>query len=242
MKNQFKEYSYYYDLLYQDKNYKKESEYIHSLTQKYAPGAKTILNLGCGTGKHDCILAEKGYHITGVDLSETMIEKAKENAKFANSDIEFIYGDVRNIKLNKKFDVVISLFHVLSYQNRDEDVNKFFNTAKTHLKPNGIFIFDFWYAPAVLAEMPEIRIKRVENQDFKLIRIAEPEIHLSKNIVDVNYELIVINKGNYKVRILNETHSMRYFTYPELKKYFIKNNYYVLGQTFKGWAGEYVLK
>ena len=53
----FKDYSNYYDLLYSDKDYEAEADYIDHLIQKNNPGAKTILNLGCGTGKHDFLLA-----------------------------------------------------------------------------------------------------------------------------------------------------------------------------------------
>ena len=76
----FGNYSRYYNLLYKDKDYKGEAGFIHDLIQKYSPGAKSILDLGCGTGRHDALLAEKGYVITGVDMSEEMllIEKCQD--------------------------------------------------------------------------------------------------------------------------------------------------------------------
>lgn len=69
----FGNYSRYYNLLYKDKDYKGEAGFIYDLIQKYSPGAKSILDLGCGTGRHDLLLAEKGYAITGVDMSEEML-------------------------------------------------------------------------------------------------------------------------------------------------------------------------
>ncbi len=69
----FGNYSRYYNLLYKDKDYKGEAGFIHDLIQKYLPDAQNILDLGCGTGRHDALLAKKGYAITGVDMSEEML-------------------------------------------------------------------------------------------------------------------------------------------------------------------------
>ena len=69
----FGNYSRYYNLLYKDKDYNGEVGFIHKLIQKYSPDAQNILDLGCGTGRHDALLAEKGYAMTGVDMSEEML-------------------------------------------------------------------------------------------------------------------------------------------------------------------------
>ena len=74
----FKRYAQYYDLLYSAKDYKGEVQYIDALIKKYTGTAKSILDLGCGTGKHDFILAERNYRVSGVDLSEAMISIAKQ--------------------------------------------------------------------------------------------------------------------------------------------------------------------
>ena len=72
----FGKYAKYYDLLYQDKNYSKEADYIDRLIKTYHPESKTILDLGCGTGRHDILLAEKGFFLTGVDSSKEMLSAA----------------------------------------------------------------------------------------------------------------------------------------------------------------------
>ncbi len=125
--NNFKNYAEYYNLLYADKNYKEEVSYVENLIHKYSEKkVKSILDLGCGTGKHDLLFAEKGYEITGIDLSEQMINIAKQNK---HKNTEYFVGDVRNIKLNKKFDTVVSLFHGASYQNKNLDFENYLKTA-----------------------------------------------------------------------------------------------------------------
>lgn len=210
----FKLYAEYYNLLYCDKDYKSEADYVEKLFLESKPDAKTILDLGCGSGKHGYEFYKKGYEVTGVDLSEMMLDLAKE---LPGNNIKFHLGDVRTVELNKKFDVVVSLFHVLSYQQSNDDVEKFFNTAKKHLAPDGIFICDFWYGPGVLNDKPVIRKKILENENIKIIRIAEPEIHFDKNIVDVNYTMLIKDKSTNVQTEINEQHKMRYFFLPEIE-------------------------
>jgi len=70
----FKEYSKYYDLLYKDKDYQKEADYIDKVIQTYSPQAKNLLDIGCGTGKHLYLIVEQGLQPI-VDLTETMLCK-----------------------------------------------------------------------------------------------------------------------------------------------------------------------
>jgi hypothetical protein len=108
---------------------------------------------------------------------------------------------------------------MISYQTTNEDLKNTFETASKHLKNGGLFIFDCWYGPAVLSEKPSVRVKRLEDENTKLLRIAEPVMYPNENLVDVNYEILVEDKqsGNYEV--LNETHTMRYLFKPEIESF-----------------------
>jgi len=209
----FGAYSKYYNLLYKDKDYVGEAQYVHYLIQKHAPGARSILDLGCGTGLHDFELAKFGYKIIGVDLSEEMLAAARSRY----SSPSFFLGDIRTVRLNQTFDVVVSLFHVMSYQTTNEDLQDAFATARTHLKPGGLFIFDCWYGPAVLTDPPVARVKRLADDEISLIRIAEPVMHYNENIVEVNYEMLITDKVSGAMELLRETHRMRYLFMPEIK-------------------------
>jgi len=217
----FGNYSHYYDLLYRDKDYIGESQFIHQLIQSHAPDSQNILELGCGTGHHATILAEQGYNLHGVDISQEMLDfanqrKLKLTTEIA-SNLQFTHGDIRQIRLDQKFDVVISLFHVISYQTTNADLQAAFATAKYHLKPNGIFIFDVWYGPAVLTNPPTVRVKRLEDETIQITRIAEPVMYPNENCVDVNYEIFVKDKKTGNVDVIRETHIMRYLYKPEIE-------------------------
>lgn len=216
--NQFGDlYSQYYDLLYSDKDYDKEVQYLDSLIKSNSKNHKNLLDMGCGTGKHAELFCEKGYIVHGIDLSKDML-KIAETRRIAKEDkLSFSHSNIQELSLNKKFDVIVSLFHVMSYQNSNEDLIRAFEVAKEHLNDDGIFIFDFWYGPAVLSDKPTTRIKRLENNQIKVTRIAEPILYVQENVVDVNYNVFIEDKVSKNVIEKKELHKMRYFFDTELE-------------------------
>lgn len=215
----FADYARYYNLLYRDKDYAGEVQFVHQLIQRYRPGAKTILNLGCGTGRHDFEFARLGYTVTGIDISPEMLEVAgKRLAAYndQNTNLMFIEDDIRTARLHKKFDVVVSLFHVMGYQATNDDLQAAFTTAKTHLESGGLFLFDCWYGPAVLTDLPAVRIKRLADDDIEVLRIAEPAMRYNENIVMVHYLVLIIDRLTGAVQRIAETHRMRYLFMPEV--------------------------
>jgi SAM-dependent methyltransferase len=216
--NQFgKLYSEYYDLLYSDKDYPSEAEYINRLIKKFDPKINSILDLGCGTGKHAELLCDKGYVVHGVDMSEDMLKIAESKREGKENRLSYSQSNILDLSINRKFDAVISLFHVMSYQNTNEELIKAFEVAKKHLKKGGVFIFDFWYGPAVLTDLPTITIKRLKNSAINVTRIGEPVLHSTKNIVDVNFTVFIQDKKTDEVFNKKEVHNMRYFFDTELE-------------------------
>lgn len=210
-------YSQYYDLLYQDKDYLGEVEYVEKLIKEHRKDSNTLLDLGCGTGKHSALFCDKGYLVHGVDLSEEMLKIAEIRRKGKEEKLNFSCGNIKELNLKNKFDVVVSLFHVMSYQNSNEDLIAAFKVAKNHTVKNGLFIFDFWYGPAVLTDLPTTRVKKLENKKIKVTRIAEPVLHPQKNTVDVNYDVFIEDKEQDITERNHELHKMRYFFDTELE-------------------------
>jgi SAM-dependent methyltransferase len=217
----FGNYARYYDLLYRDKDYAGEAEFIDRSIRTHNPNARDVLELGCGTGHHAILLAKLGYQIHGVDLSLEMLHQAKERQSLLPPDLaaklHFSRGDLRSIRLERNFDVVIALFHVISYQTTTADLQAAFATAKQHLRPGGILIFDVWYGAAVLSERPSVRVKRWEDAALCVTRIAEPIVYPNENLVEVNYHVFVRDKIDNSVAEIHESHRMRYLFRPELE-------------------------
>ena len=213
----FKLYSEYYDLIYNSKDYKKEVDYITNLLKKLKFKKKNILEFGCGTGNHAKFFVKKGYKVHGIEKSKEMMALRKKIKGFT-----YQHGDICKIKLKNKYDIIMSLFHVINYQISIKNLNNFFKNSRYHLNTNGILGFDFWYTPAVQFQKPRLRLSEIKNKKIKLIRLAEPII-LSKNkIVKVKYSIIIKNLLKETINIIKEDHLIKHFSYFELKKVFTK--------------------
>lgn len=226
----FQDYAYYYNAFYQDKDYAAEARQVDTLLRKYGTDSnvRKIINFGCGTGKHDIELAKLGYQCSGIDMSTLMIQIAEDNSRKENVKIDFSTADIRKYTSTEKHDAVISLFHVMSYQNSNDDILAAFQSARKALDRNGVFLFDVWYGPGVLSDQPVVRIKEVQDDKYRLLRIARPVMHDTTNVVDVCYEVLVIDKGTNETKTICEVHNMRYFFRPELEFYLKESGFELL--------------
>jgi SAM-dependent methyltransferase len=210
----FQQYSKYYDLLYKDKKYKEESQYVIEKIKQFAPKATQMLELGSGSGSHAHYFCEAGFKVTGIERSPEMIAAAKtKNVVGFNP----ILGDISSFELPQQFDVAVSLFHVISYLTENTSLINCFKTVHQHLNPDGVFMFDVWYSPAVYHQKPETRIKRLENDTIEIVRLAESKMELDNNVVEVNFEVIIKDKATHTTESITEKHLMRHFSIPEIK-------------------------
>ena len=241
-----KKYSALYNSFYKNKNYLKKFNNL----KKNIPATNkinNILDIGCGTGSFTKLfLNYKSCKILGIDMSSSMIKIARKNVK--NNRINFKLKNLHLLKDNKKYDLIFSLFHVLSYQTQKKTINNFFRVINSIMKKNSIFVFDFWNKSGVLKLKPSKRIKIFKKGKFLIKREASPIWLKSKNIVEVKYKIIVNN--NNKIQIFYENHKMRYFSIPEimkiLKKYkfkILKNYDHVNNKTNKySWGRTFIIK
>src|SRR6202022_1211908 len=124
-----------------------------------------------------------------------------------------------------KYDSVVSLFHVVSYQTSNDALAGIFRTARSALSAGGLFVFDFWHGSAVLTLQPAVRVKSVVDSDIHVTRIAEPECQFNRNVVNVRYTIIAIDQRNGHSKQLVETHSMRYLFLPEIEMLAAHHNF-----------------
>lgn len=213
-------YSNAYDLLYKNKDYEAECDFLEAIFDKYDIKVKTILDLGCGTGGHLIPLAKRGYEVTGVDCSPYMLKHAREKMKQGDIKGELIEGDICSIDLGRQFDVVIAMFAVMSYQITNERISSACRIACKHLNGSGAFIFDGWYGPGVFAKRPTQTVKNVKADSREIIRFTDPSIDIFSHMVEIHFKLWVIERDRIISRE-NESHFMRYF-FPQEMAYFLQ--------------------
>ena len=226
-----KDYAAYYDAFYAHKDYAAEAHYVKQIIAPYAT-SKTLLELGCGSGKYTREFSKMGFSVVGLDISSEMLEIAKAQAPSAT----YCCADMGKFALNTQFDAVVSLFHCIGYQVENTALLATFGNVAAHLKNGGVFVFDVWYGPAVLEQKPEIRTKRVCVGDRIITRRANPRLCVNDNVVEVCYEITIAKPLRGESRDpanaadsslvppppekmqtrFSEIHKMRYFFLPEI--------------------------
>jgi cyclopropane fatty-acyl-phospholipid synthase-like methyltransferase len=139
-----------YEKLYADRN-EEEAEQLGVLIRKLLPVERypDLLDLGCGRGRHSLTLAEHGYRVTGVDLSEEAIRKARRKAEERGlKSPRFLVGDMR-VSLGRTFDAVVNLFTSFGYFERESENLKVFESIHSMLRMNGYLMIDYMNAARV---------------------------------------------------------------------------------------------
>ena len=100
-----------------------------------------ILDAPCGFGRHSLALARRGFDVTGVDLSETELQRAKERAAGAGLPLQLVRQDMRDMEFSGEFDLALNLFSSIGFFTDDED-RLLLDRFCTALKPGGAFVLD----------------------------------------------------------------------------------------------------
>lgn len=160
--------SYYYHLLYKNRNDKEASDFIIRLTNYMNLKPDThVLDLGCGKGRHSFELKKHYKQVTGLDLSHNSIKEAK---KHNLEGLFFTQQDMRFFKLDSKFDAVFNLFTSFGYfDNTDDNLNVLTNCHQ-HLTENGLLLIDFFNAQKVSANLIKQETKKIDGITFSIKR------------------------------------------------------------------------
>ncbi|OGO21372.1 MAG: hypothetical protein A2144_03875 [Chloroflexi bacterium RBG_16_50_9] len=210
-------YSEYYDLIYQDKDYEAECDFIELVFKKYSrEPVKSVLDVGCGTGGHAIPLMKRGYSVTGIDVSATMLEKAKHRAAASGVTLDVYRKDIRSFNLKREFGACIEMFAVMDYLTETSDLQKALKNIRQHLREGSLFLFDFWNGLAVLRILPEVRVRTFEEKGIKLTRIVRPELDAINHICRINYDLLVKGTGK-ALEEVKETHTIRFYFPQEIR-------------------------
>jgi SAM-dependent methyltransferase len=154
-----------YDAVYASiRDYPDEAGELDRLIQGRRPGAKTLLDVACGTGAHLEHLT--GYEAEGLDLDPEMLAVARERLPA----VPFHEGDMADFDLGKRFDAVVCMFSSIGYVQTEERLRSAIAAMARHLEPGGVLVVEPWLTPevwvdrhvgAVFVDEPELKIARV---------------------------------------------------------------------------------
>lgn len=134
-----KDFALIYDKLYDEDFYKNYAFFIKKIINKEKIKKPLVLDVACGTGRLIYNLEKQNIRTEGLDSSEDMISIAKKR----NKKVKFYHQDFINFNIEKKYDIISCTFDSINYITKKENIYKFLKNIKTHLKKEGIFIFDF---------------------------------------------------------------------------------------------------
>lgn len=156
-----------YDALYATfKDFAAEAEQVHALIQSRRPGARTLLDVACGTGAHLEHLAGL-YEAEGLDLSPEMLAVARERLPAARLH----EGDMSDFDLGRRFDAVVCLFSSIGYALTRERLRAAVAAMARHLEPGGVLVVEPWFEPdgwrgpsgpySLFVDEPDLKVARV---------------------------------------------------------------------------------
>lgn len=132
----------YDELINEDISYETWAQKIMEICQRLNVKLDDYLDLACGTGNMTEKIAPFFKSTWAVDLSEDMLVEADKKLRQNNIKVKCILQDMRELTLNKKFDLITCCLDSLNYVTDVEDFDRSISSVKNHLKPEGIFIFD----------------------------------------------------------------------------------------------------
>lgn len=200
----------YYDALYSFKNYGEEADAIRRILAREHPGAKSILDVACGTGAHAQLLAAS-FQMDGIDAEPKFIQIAQ--AKHPGGT--FTVADMRSFQLGRRYDVVQCLFSSIGYLLTAEDIVAALTCFRQHLAPGGVILVEPWLAPSVY-KPGLLNMLTVDQPDLKICRICTPELQGGISVLNFQY-LIATGES---VMHAEEVHRLALIPTEQMQSYF----------------------
>lgn len=211
-------YAEYYDTIYAQKDYAGEAAFLAECLGRFGVSAPAdLLEIACGTGSHALALERLAYRLKATDHSQDLLAVAHKKGEQAGAKVEFTWADMRELALEKRdFDAAICLFDSIGYVQTDAAIKSVFAGVRKHLKPGGLFLFEFWHAPPMRANFDPLRIGRWDLDNGVLVRIAQTQVDEAQDLASVSYELIELGHDGRYTRT-TETQVNRFFSVDKMK-------------------------
>jgi len=222
-----------YDRFTDDFNHDDWAKWYGALIESVKPGAKSMLDAGCGTGPLSVRFAKKGMKVTGIDLSEDMLRVASDKARKWGVQVRFACQDMRRMEIPSRVDSVISACDGVNYLLTLEDVKAFFESAFKALKSSSPFAFDISNEEK-LKTMGETYLYGEDREDSAYLWTNEYDENT--RIINMNITFFVQEEDGRFSRFI-ENHTQRAHRVSEITN-LLKEVGFIDIQVFGGDAGE----
>ncbi len=206
-----------YDLFYGAKPYAAEASYLHDVFQRLSTRPiRRILDIACGTASHALELERLGYDVVGSDVSEDMLDRAREKARKADSRIRLERQDMRSLDVGSgPFDAVLCLFDAIGHVQPTAAIKQTFRAVRRHLQEGGFFVLEFWHAAAMASRHDQLRVRRFATDRGEILRLSETTVDHALQCATVQHAIYDLHRdGTYESAVERQVN--RFFSLPEM--------------------------
>jgi SAM-dependent methyltransferase len=192
-----------YDLFYRDKDYEGEVEQIIGIIEARCPSARSVLDVGCGTGAHLESLARHYERAEGIEPSVRMLEQAA----MTRPGLLVYPGDMRTFRLAQRYDAVTCLFSAIGYMTTLDDLHLAVANMAHHLVDGGVLVVEGWVDPGEWV-VGRASANAVVGDDLAAARVILSDREGDVSIIEMHYVLATLDAVEY----IDEVHRMGLFT------------------------------
>ena len=178
-----------YDTVYSILDYERSARMVEEIVRERNPGAATLLDVACGTGKHLELLAES-FEVEGADIDPAMLEIAAAR----NPGVSLHEADMEQFELGRTFDAVICMFSSIGYAHTLERLGRAVASMAAHLAPGGVLVVEPWLWPEQI-EPPFVRVQTAEAPGLVVARTSRMTIEGAVSHVEFAY-LVTTEEGS----------------------------------------------
>lgn len=201
----------FYDGIYDDKDYVAEAASVHTLVLQRCPRARTLLDVGCGTGGHLAQLRQ-WFEVHGADVSAQMIARAAEKLP----EVPLHVADLRELSLGRSFDAVVCLFSAIGYVASLEELRRGVAAMAQHVAPGGVLAIEPWFTPEAWRPWTVHGSLAIDRPELKVARLVRSEVRGRISVMPMHH-LVASTEG---VEHFVETHEMFLATEDEIAQAF----------------------
>jgi len=202
----------FYDAVHRaaGKDYEGEAELVLALARERVPGATTLLDVACGTGRHLEHL-RRALVCTGIDLDPDMLERARGRCP----DVTLVRGDMVDFDVGTTFDVVVCLFSSVGYVGSAARLDRAASCMARHLRPHGLLVVEPWFRPGQWTD-GHLTLATVDEPGLKLARLSRSGRSGATAILDFHYAAAAASGIDH----FDEHHELGLFSWDEYRQAF----------------------
>lgn len=192
----------WYDAFYANVDYEGEADRVGEIVRQLNPGARSLLDVACGTGRH-LVGLSRHFDCAGADIEPDMVAIARETLP----GIPFEVADMVTLDLGRRFDAVTCLFSGIGYTVTPDRLDRAVRAMAGHLHPGGVLVVEPWITPAAWLGEGTTTVEIVEQSTAKLVRVIASRRENDETTLAIHY----VHAAHGQIESEDERHRLGLF-------------------------------